>query len=144
MAIPAIKAVEIGNGVDAVRKFGSNVHDPIYYSKNKGFFRKTNNAGGIEGGMSNGENIVVRGYMKPISTLMRGLDTIEISSGKPSKASTERSDVCAVPSAGVIGETVCAFTISNALLEKFGSDSIAEIKRSYKEYLAGLKIHCKR
>ncbi|MFC1666868.1 chorismate synthase [Candidatus Omnitrophota bacterium] len=139
MSIPAIKAVEIGNAVESTKKLGSKVHDEIFYSKTKGIYRKTNNAGGIEGGISNGENIVVRGYMKPISTLMKGLNTIDIATKEAVKAATERSDVCAVPSAGIIGEAVCAFIISNALLEKFGGDTVLEIKKSYEGYLAGLK-----
>nr|MBU1328248.1 chorismate synthase [Candidatus Omnitrophota bacterium] len=140
MSIPAIKAVEIGNAIECAGKSGSKVHDEIFYSKGKGIYRKTNNAGGIEGGMSNGEDIVVRGYMKPISTLMDGLDTIDIDTKKQVKASTERSDVCAVSAAGVVGEAVLAFVIANMFLEKFGRDSIAEIDRNYKGYIAGLKI----
>ena len=132
ISIPAIKAVEIGNGVDASGKLGSKVHDEIFYSKSKGIYRKTNNAGGIEGGVSNGEAIILRGYMKPISTLKKGLNTIDIGTKKPLKAATERSDVCAVPSAGVVGEAMCAFIIGNAFLEKFGGDSISEIKKNYR------------
>ena len=140
MSIPAIKAVEIGNAIECAGKSGSKVHDEIFYSKEKGIYRKTNNAGGIEGGMSNGEDIIARGYMKPISTLMDGLNTIDIDTKKQVKASTERSDVCAVPSAGVVGETVAAFVIARAFLEKFGGDSVAEISRNYKGYIAGLKV----
>ncbi|MDP8230681.1 MAG: chorismate synthase [Candidatus Gorgyraea atricola] len=139
MSIPAIKAVEIGSGIESAKKLGSNVHDEIFYSKAKGIYRKTNNAGGIEGGVSNGEDIIVRGYMKPISTLMKGLNTIDISTKEAVKAATERSDVCAVPAAGVIGESVAAFVIANALLEKFGGDSVLEIKRNYEGYLSSLK-----
>lgn len=139
VSIPAVKAVEIGNGIESTKKLGSKVHDEIFYSKAKGIYRKTNNAGGIEGGVSNGENIIVHGYMKPISTLMKGLNTIDIATKEPAKAATERSDVCAVPAAGVIGEAVCAFIISNALLEKFGGDALLEIKRSYEAYIDGLK-----
>lgn len=140
MSIPALKAVEIGNAIEGSAKFGSEVHDEIFYSREKGVYRKTNNAGGIEGGMSNGEDIIVRGYMKPISTLMDGLSTIDIDTKKPAKASTERSDVCAVPAAGVVGEAVVAFSIAKSLLEKFGGDSIVEIKRNYKGYIDGLKM----
>lgn len=139
MSIPAIKAVEIGNGIESAKKLGSKVHDEIFHSKSKGVYRKTNNAGGIEGGVSNGENIIVRGYMKPISTLMKGLSTIDISTKEAVKAATERSDVCAVPSAGVIAEAVSSLVISNALLEKFGGDAISEIKRNYEGYAAELK-----
>jgi len=139
MSIPAIKAVEIGNAIESSKKLGSKVHDEIFYSKAKGIYRKTNNAGGIEGGISNGEDIIVRGYMKPISTLMKGLNTIDISTKEPSTSATERSDVCAVPAASLIGEAVCAFVIANALLEKFGGDSVLEIKRNYEGYLSSLK-----
>lgn len=90
--------------------------------------------------MSNGEDIIVRGYMKPISTLMDGLNTIDIDTKKQVKASTERSDVCAVPAAGVVGEAVLAFVIAKVFLEKFGGDSVAEVKRNYKGYIAGLKM----
>jgi len=140
MSIPAIKAVEIGNAIECAGKPGSKVHDEIFYSKEKGIYRKTNNAGGIEGGMSNGEDIIVRAYMKPISTLMSGLNTIDIDTKKQAKASAERSDFCAVPAAGVVGEAATAFVIAREFLEKFGRDSIAEISRNYKGYIAGLKM----
>lgn len=140
MSIPSVKAVEIGNAIEASSKLGSRVHDEIFYTKSQGFYRKTNNAGGIEGGISNGEHIVIRGYVKPISTLMDGLNSVDIDTKKPVKASTERSDVCVVPSAGMIGEAVSAVIISNALLEKFGADNIAEIKKNYENYTAGLKM----
>ena len=140
MSIPAIKAVEIGSGIESSKKLGSKVHDEIFYSKAKGIYRKTNNAGGIEGGVSNGEDVIVRGYMKPISTLMKGLNTIDISTKEAVKAATERSDVCAVPAAGVIGEAVTAVVIANALLEKFGGDSVSEIKRNCKNYLNALEV----
>jgi chorismate synthase len=140
MSIPAIKAVEIGNGMESAKKLGSQVHDEIFYSKTKGIYRKSNNAGGIEGGISNGEHIVARGYMKPISTLMKGLNSIDITTHEETKAATERSDVCAVASAGVVGEAVSAFVISNALLEKFGGDTVPEIKRNLEAYMEELKI----
>ena len=119
MSIPAVKAVEIGNAIESSAMPGSKVHDEIFYSKEKGIYRKINNAGGIEGGMSNGEDIIARGYMKPISTLMDGLNTIDIDTKKQVKASTERSDVCAVPVAGVVGEAILAFVIAKVFLEKF-------------------------
>ncbi len=140
ISIPAVKAIEIGNGIESSGKMGSKVHDEIFYSKKEGLSRKTNNAGGIEGGVTNGENIAVRGYMKPISTLMKGLNTINISTGESTKAATERSDICAVPSAGVIAESMCAFIIANSFLEKFGGDSLPEIKKNYEIYRAGLKF----
>ena len=140
MSIPAVKAVEIGSAIESSKKLGSEVHDEIFFSKAKGIYRKTNNAGGIEGGVSNGESIVVRGYMKPISTLMKGLNTIDIATKEAVKAVTERSDVCAVPAAGVIAEAVCAFVIANAFLEKFGGDAIPDIKKNYEAYLSRLKM----
>lgn len=140
MSIPSVKAVEIGEGINGAVRFGSDVHDEIFYSSKRGLYRNTNNAGGIEGGMSNGEEIVIRGYAKPISTLMQGLRTVNIVTKKPEKASIERSDVCAVPSAGVIAEAMSAFVITMLFLEKFGGDSILEIKRNYKGYADNLKF----
>ncbi|MBU3912337.1 MAG: chorismate synthase [Candidatus Omnitrophica bacterium] len=140
MSIPAVKAVEIGNGCESARKLGSKVHDEILYSKSKGMYRKTNNAGGIEGGMSNGEDIIARGYMKPISTLMKGLNTVDIDTKEAVKSATERSDICSVPAAGVIGEAMVAFVLGNVLLEKFGGDNISDIKKNYEAYLRRLKV----
>ncbi|MFA5389335.1 MAG: chorismate synthase [Candidatus Omnitrophota bacterium] len=140
MSIPAVKAVEIGNGIESSGKPGSKTHDEIFYSGKKCFYRKTNNAGGIEGGMSNGEDIIARGYMKPISTLMEGLNTVDIDTKKQVRASTERSDVCAVPAAGVVGESVSALVIAGEFLEKFGGDSLSETRRNYKGYIESLKI----
>lgn len=135
MSIPGIKAVEIGLGFGYADKFGSEAHDAIYYIKNKGYFRKTNNAGGIEGGISNGQDIVLGACMKPISTLAEPLDSVNITTQKPAKASIERSDVCVVQAAGVIAESACAFILAGAFLEKFGSDSLLDIKQAYKNYL---------
>jgi len=134
MSIPAIKGMGIGLGFEAARRRGSMVHDEIFYDKSKGFFRKTNNAGGIEGGMTTGENIVIQADMKPISTLAKPLASVNIKTKRPVKASVERSDVCAVPAAGVIGEAVSAIEIANAMIEKFGGDSVAEMKRNFKGY----------
>jgi len=139
MSIPGIKAVEIGLGFGYADEFGSEVHDAIYYNKNKGYFRKTNNAGGLEGGISNGEDIIVRACMKPISTLLAPLDSVNILTKKPAKATVERSDICAVESAGVIAESVLAYLFSDAFLEKFGSDSLSDIKESYNNYLKKLR-----
>jgi len=149
MSIQAIKGVEVGIGFKAPDFPGSEVHDEIYYKKAKdgrlkakgGFYRKTNNAGGIEGGISNGEDIILRAVMKPIPTLAIPLRSVDIATKKPFKASVERSDICAVPSAAVVGEAVVAFEIANAFLEKFGGDSLKELKRnfhSYKDYLSRL------
>lgn len=143
MSLQAVKAVEIGRGVHAAGAFGSQVHDPIGYAeagpKNGGdrftrFTRAQNNAGGIEGGISNGEDIVVRGYLKPISTLRRPLGSVDFSTREPVKAAYERSDVCVVPAAGVAAESMVALTLARAALEKFGGDSVTEFVRNYKSY----------
>lgn len=139
MSIPAIKGVEIGLGFKAAEEFGSAVHDAIYYDKKKGFYRLTNNAGGLEGGMSNGEPIVIRCAMKPISTLMQPLDSVDMKTKRPQKAATERSDTCAVHAAGVVAEAVIAFELADAMLEKFGGDSLGETKRNYEGYIKQLK-----
>jgi len=135
MSIPGIKALEIGLGFVYADKFGSEVHDAIYYSKSKGYFRKTNNAGGIEGGISNGEDIILRACMKPISTLLNPLASVNISLKKAAQAAVERSDICVVEAAGVVAESACAFVLADTFLEKFGSDSLSDIKESYKIYL---------
>ena len=141
MGIQAIKGVEIGLGFEMSGKFGSEVMDEIFYSSSRftvhgsQFYRKTNNAGGIEGGISNGMPIVLRAAMKPIPTLRTPLSSVDIISKKSFNAAYERSDVCAVPAASVIGEAVTAFVIADSFLEKFGGDSIDEIKRNYEGYL---------
>jgi chorismate synthase len=146
MSIQAIKGVEIGIGFEAARNPGSQVHDEIYFDSTRllegeasGFYRKTNNAGGIEGGISNGEDIVVRAAMKPIPTLYRPLRSVDILTKKSFEATVERSDVCAVPAASVVVEAVVAIEMANALLEKFGGDSIGEIRRNYESYREYLK-----
>ncbi len=133
MSIQGIKGVEIGLGFAASKKPGSKVHDEIIYDYN--FRRKTNNAGGIEGGISNGEDIVIRGAMKPIPTIKKALNSVDIITKKTVKAKVERSDVCAVHAASVVGEAVAAFEIANAMCEKFGGDSIKEMKRNYNSYV---------
>jgi len=138
MSIPGIKAVEIGLGCDSAYRLGSEVHDEIFYSKNKGFFRKTNNAGGIEGGISNGEPMIIRGFMKPISSLPAPLDSVNIVSKKPTKATVQRADTSAVEAAGVIAENAVAIVLADAFLEKFGSDSLSQIKQSYQAYLKSI------
>lgn len=135
MSIPGIKSFEVGLGAGYAVSFGSEVHDAIYYNKNKGYFRLTNNAGGIEGGISNGQEIILRACMKPISTLMKPLDSVNIHTKKPAKAAIERSDTCVVESAGVVAEAACAFVLAQAFLEKFGSDCLKDIKENYKNYL---------
>lgn len=139
MSIQAIKGVSFGAGFEAASKRGSAVHDEIFYSKAKGFFRKTNNAGGIEGGMTNGEDIRIRAAMKPIATLSKPLSSVNIKTKRPFKATVERSDTCAVPAAGVIGEAVVAVQIANAMIEKFGGDSVDEMRRNYAGYLEQVK-----
>lgn len=139
MSIPGIKAVEIGLGFGYADKFGSRAHDAIYYLKNRGYAHKTNNAGGIEGGISNGEEIVIRACMKPICTLLRPLDSVNVVSKKASKAAVERSDICVVEAAGVVAESACAFVLAQALLEKFGGDALCEIKKAYLAYLGRIK-----
>jgi chorismate synthase len=131
MSIPSAKAVEIGNAVSGAAMFGSEFHDPI----SPGGKRPSNNAGGIEGGISNGENIVCRVYHKPISTLGEPLETVDMATLKPAKASVERSDTCAVPRAGVIAEAMLAIVLAEAMMEKFGGDSINEMKRNFNAYI---------
>lgn len=140
MSIPAIKGVEIGLGFASAGLPGSKVHDPIYYSKGKGFYHKTNNAGGIEGGMSNGEPIVLRAAMKPIPTLRKPLDSVDLESKKASSAHVERSDVCAVEAAAVVSEAMAAFETANALLEKFGGDSLEEVRDNFSAYQKRLSV----
>ena len=139
LSIPGIKAVEIGEGITNSSKFGSQVQDEIFYKKKKGFYRKTNRAGGLEGGVSNGMPIVVRGYMKPIATLGQPLSSVDINKKRATRASKERADVCAVPSAGVIAEAMLAYIMMKCFLEKFGCDSLKEIKNNYKNYLKQLE-----
>ena len=137
MSIQAMKGVEIGMGFEAARRYGSEVHDEIYYGQNESqFYRKTNNAGGLEGGITNGEPIVIRVAMKPISTLYNPKKSVDIQTKEPFEATVERSDICTVPAAGVVGEAVIAYEMANAMLEKFGGDSLAEMKRNYDAYQA--------
>jgi chorismate synthase len=137
MSIQAMKGVEIGMGFDAARRFGSEVHDDIYYDRTKKeFVRKTNNAGGLEGGITNGQPIVIRVAMKPISTLYSPKQSVDIISKDPFEATVERSDICTVPAAGVVGEAVIAFEMANAMVEKFGGDSLEEMKRNFDAYQA--------
>ena len=134
MSIPSAKAVEIGNAIQGAAMFGSEFQDPISYKDNR-FTRKTNNSGGIEGGMSNGQNIVCRVYHKPISTLGEPLETVDMATRRSAKASVERSDICAVPRAGVIAEAMLALVLGEAMIEKFGGDHINEMKRNFSAYL---------
>ena len=139
MSLQAVKAVEIGTGIHAAFSPGSTVHDEIGYQKDSGFTRTRNNAGGIEGGVSNGQEIRVRGYLKPISTLRRPLQSVDFTTREPVKAAYERSDVCVVPAAGVAGEAMVALTLARCALEKFGGDSMRETKRNFQSYLDQVK-----
>lgn len=139
MSIPAVKGVEIGAGFEAARLPGSQVHDEIHASEHRPLSantaRRSNRAGGLEGGMTNGEPIVVRVAMKPISTLMRPLATVEMTTGEAASAVAERSDVTAVPAMGVIAEAMLAFVVAQAMIEKFGGDSLGEMRRNFEGYL---------
>lgn len=149
MSIPAVKAVEIGMGFEAARRPGSQVHDPIDADAvpgtnapdpalRGGYRRRSNNAGGLEGGVTTGEPLVIRVGMKPISTLMSPLPTVDLTTGKPANAQSERSDVTAVPAMGVIAEALTALVVADAFLEKFGGDSLGEIRRNFAAYLQNL------
>ncbi len=131
MSVQAIKGVEVGLGFGAAKLSGSKVHDEIYFDGN--FYRKTNNAGGIEGGMSNGEEIVLRSAMKPIPTLMKGLKTVDYLTGQPAVAAAERSDVCAICAAEIVLESVVAFTLADVVSQRLGGDCIAEVINRYKD-----------
>jgi chorismate synthase len=141
MSIQAIKSVEIGLGREVAGLPGSRVHDPIRYDRSRahetslGFTRDTNNAGGVEGGMSNGQPIVVRAAMKPISTLLRGMPSVDLTTGRAETSAYERSDICAVPAASVVLENAAAFEVARACRDKFGGDSLAEARANYESYL---------
>jgi len=146
MSIQAFKGVEVGAGFEAARNPGSRVHDEIFFDPKRvsrgeqsGFYRKSNNAGGLEGGITNGEEIVVRGAMKPIPTLYKPLLSVDIVTKEAFEATVERSDVCAVPAASVVAEAVVAIEVASAFMEKFGGDSIAETARNYASYLEYLR-----
>jgi len=138
-AIQAIKGVELGLGFEAARRPGSAVHDEILFDADSGFRRSSNNAGGLEGGVTNGQPVIVRAAMKPLSTLRTPLKSVDLATKEAVEAVVERSDVCAVPAAGIVGEAMMAIVLANALLEKFGGDSIAEIRRNHTAYLESLK-----
>ncbi len=156
MSIQAIKGVEIGLGFEAARRPGSRVHDPIYFRRGEsqmesagkaagvpleghgpagGFYRTSNNAGGLEGGITNGEPVVVRAAMKPIATLRKPLPSVDFESKEAYQAAHERSDVCAVPAAAVVGEAAVAFVIARVFLEKFGGDHMDDLRAAYRTYL---------
>jgi chorismate synthase len=136
MSIQAVKAVEIGSGIASAAAMGSNVHDEIGYDRaHSRFTRKTNRAGGLEGGITNGEDLVVRGYLKPISTLRRPLESVDFESKETVKAAYERSDICVLPAGGVVGESMVALILARSFLEKFGGDSMEETRRNFESYL---------
>ncbi len=139
MSIQAVKGVEVGDGFSAAAKAGSEVQDEIFYSQEKGFYRGSNNAGGIEGGMTNGEVLVLRAAMKPIPTLYRPLRSVDLVTKRPLEAAVERSDTCAAPAACVIGEAVVAWELARACMEKCGGDSLSELKETWNRYLISLK-----
>ena len=146
MSVQAVKAVEIGRGITAAGSFGSAVHDPIHYAAEAAarptrFTRPSNNAGGIEGGVSNGEEIVVRGYLKPISTLRRPLESVRFDTRQAASASYERSDICVVPAAGVVAEAMVALTIAAQAQQKFGGDSLLEMKRNFQGYIEQIRSY---
>jgi peptide deformylase len=149
MSLQAVKAVEIGRGVTAAESVGSAVHDAIGYEEQgvgkaarfTGFTRERNNAGGIEGGISNGEDVVVRGYLKPISTLRRPLGSVSFATREPVKAAYERSDVCVVPAAGVAAEAMVALTVARLMVEKFGGDSLREMQRNFEGYCEQIRAY---
>ncbi|MEY4082077.1 MAG: hypothetical protein RLZZ389_344 [Actinomycetota bacterium] len=140
MGIQAIKGVEIGDGFQTATRRGSVAHDEIEKDSQGKIVRRTDRAGGTEGGMSNGEILRVRAAMKPISTVPKALDTIDVSTGEAAKAINQRSDVCAVPAAGVVAEAMVALVLAEAVLEKFGGDSVTETRRNYESYIAHLNF----
>ena len=140
MGIQAIKGVEIGDGFETAMRRGSVAHDEIEKSHDGRLIRRVNRAGGTEGGMSNGEVLRVRAAMKPISTVPKALDTIDVATGLPAKAINQRSDVCAVPAAGVVAEAMVALVLAEAVLEKFGGDSLGETRRNFTGYMQNLNF----
>lgn len=142
VSMQAVKGVEIGSAAVAAASPGSKVQDTIHYDREaREFTRGSNAAGGLEGGITNGQNVVVRGYLKPISTLRRPLESVDLSTREPASAAYERSDVAVIPAAGVIGEAMVALTIAAAFLEKFGGDSLGEVRRNYDGYLQQVRSY---
>jgi chorismate synthase len=142
VSIQAVKGVEVGFAAEGAAQFGSKVQDTIHYDREaRQFTRGANRAGGIEGGMTNGQDLVVRGMLKPISTLRRPLESADLATKEPAPAAYERSDVCAVPAAGVIGEAMVALVLAQAFLEKFGGDSLGETRRNFESYIKQIKSY---
>jgi len=140
MGIQAIKGVEIGDGFQTTKRRGSVAHDEIEKNSSGAIVRRTDRAGGTEGGMSNGEVLRIKVAMKPISTVPKALDTIDVATGNPAKAINQRSDVCAVPASGIVAEAMAALVLADAVLEKFGGDSVQETKRNFESYIKTLEI----
>ena len=138
-SIQAIKGCEFGMGFETARRPGSGVHDEILFDASHGFNRSTNNAGGLEGGVTNGQAVVVRAAMKPLSTLRTPLKSVDLATKEAVEAVVERSDVCAVPAAGIVGEAMMAIVLADAFLEKFGGDGIDEVRHNHHAYLDSLK-----
>jgi len=139
LSIHAVKAVAIGDGIAASRSLGSEVHDPIYFTEDQRYHRKSNRAGGLEGGVTNGQDVVVRAFMKPISTLRKGLPSVDIETREEHRSQWERSDVTAVAACGVVCEAMLAIALADAMREKFGGDSLGEMRRNYDGYIAQLR-----
>jgi chorismate synthase len=140
VSIQAVKGVEIGSAAESAASFGSKVQDTIHYDRERSrFTRGANRAGGLEGGITNGQDLLVRGFLKPISTLRRPLESVDLTTRKPALAAYERSDVCVVPAAGIVGEAMVAIVLAQAFLEKFGGDSLPETRRNYAGYLQQVK-----
>lgn len=141
LSIHAVKGLSIGDGVAAAQRVGSEVHDPIYFDEERRYHRTTNRAGGLEGGVTNGQDVVVRAYMKPISTLRRGLPSVDIETREPHRSQWERSDVTAVPACGVVCEAMLAITLADAMREKFGGDSIREMVSNFENYISRISTY---
>ncbi len=139
LSIPSVKGIEIGDAFKNALRFGSEVHDEIYYNQKKNFYRKTNRAGGIEGGMSNGARVIVRLYVKPIPTLSKPLGSVDIKTKNRVPAYITRADICVVPAVAVIGEAMLAYVIADAVCEKFGNDNLQDIKKAFRLYQKRIK-----
>ncbi|MEA2490609.1 MAG: chorismate synthase [Acidobacteriota bacterium] len=139
LSIHAVKGVAIGDGVAAARRLGSEVHDPLYFDDERRYHRTTNRAGGLEGGVTNGEDVIVRAFMKPISTLRRGLPSVDTETREPHRSQWERSDVTAVPACGVVCEAMLALVLAAAMREKFGGDTLGDMRAAYDAYLARVR-----
>jgi chorismate synthase len=139
LSVHAVKAVAIGDGVAAARRLGSDVHDPIVFDEESRYRRTTNRAGGVEGGVTNGEDVVVRAFMKPISTLRRGLPSVDIETREPHRSQWERSDITAVPACGVVCEAMLGLVLARAMREKFGGDTLDDMRGAYEAYVARLR-----